>query len=248
MRHAFLLLLCVRFMGCAPSESVDVSYASEQDAEDAQFLVAGKADGASACQTENLLRALNGRVLTVEALKAGGVHTRAAKRLVAERAGEDEVVDTADDRYFADLEAVDAVKYVGPVAFKQLLRFAGAECAAQPAFEVIFSPQPYHTSHLARVSRIIDEAERPVVAAPAESSTGTIQPTNAFSFPGDLFDMSRKDAKKEVVDTFERLYVQALLERHDYNVTHAARAADMQRPNFKRLMNRVGVKVPRGDG
>jgi len=97
-------------------------------------------------------------------------------------------------------------------------------------------------------SHLIDEAERPVVAAPAESSTGTIQPTNAFSFPGDLFDMSRKDAKKEVVDTFERLYVQALLERHDYNVTHAARAADMQRPNFKRLMNRVGVKVPRGDG
>jgi len=97
-------------------------------------------------------------------------------------------------------------------------------------------------------THLLNEADRPVNSTSLETPNGTLQPGNAFSFPSTLFDMSRKDAKAEVVDTFERIYVQALLERHDYNVTHAARAADMQRPNFKRLMNRVGVKVPRGDG
>ena len=61
-----------------------------------------------------------------------------------------------------------------------------------------------------------------------------------------LFSLSRKDAKDEVIREFESRYVQHLLEQNDYNVTHAARAADMQRPNFKRLMNRLDIKIPRG--
>jgi two-component system response regulator AtoC len=95
---------------------------------------------------------------------------------------------------------------------------------------------------------LLNAADRSVGTTQAESPQSSAQPSHAFSFPSHLFEKSRKDAKKDVVDTFERLYVQALLERHDYNVTHAARAADMQRPNFKRLMNRVGVAIPSGDG
>jgi transcriptional regulator with GAF, ATPase, and Fis domain len=69
---------------------------------------------------------------------------------------------------------------------------------------------------------------------------------NGYAFPTSLFDLPRKQAKDAVVQEFEVRYVTHLLEKNDYNVTHAAREADMQRPNFKRLMNRLDIQVPRG--
>ncbi len=85
----------------------------------------------------------------------------------------------------------------------------------------------------------------PVRAATADTSVQTTV-DGGYAFPTDLFALSRKDAKDAVVREFEYRYVMHLLEQNDYNVTHAARAADMQRPNFKRLMNRLDIKVPRG--
>jgi DNA-binding NtrC family response regulator len=80
----------------------------------------------------------------------------------------------------------------------------------------------------------------------AADDVQSVSNQGGFSFPSDLFDLPRKDAKDAVIREFESRYVQQLLEQNDYNVTHAARAADMQRPNFKRLMNRLDIKIPRG--
>ena len=80
----------------------------------------------------------------------------------------------------------------------------------------------------------------------ARDDPQSVTSEGGFAFPSDLFTLSRKDAKDAVIREFESRYVQHLLEKNDYNVTHAARAADMQRPNFKRLMNRLEIKIPRG--
>jgi|GEM_PF-296393 len=84
------------------------------------------------------------------------------------------------------------------------------------------------------------------VRTTAPEGTVTARSDGGFAFPTDLFDLSRKAAKDTVIREFECRYVMHLLEQNDYNVTHAARAADMQRPNFKRLMNRLDIKIPRG--
>ena len=50
--------------------------------------------------------------------------------------------------------------------------------------------------------------------------------------------MPFKDAKEQLIEAFERQYVIDLLERHDGNVSKAARAADMDRKTITRLMKK----------
>ena len=60
-------------------------------------------------------------------LKAEGVHARAAQRIVAFRAGPDATLGTDDDAHVTDLAALDGIKYVGPVALRQLVAAAGTD-------------------------------------------------------------------------------------------------------------------------
>ncbi len=55
---------------------------------------------------------------------AVGLDSRAAQNIAAYRAGADGVLATADDAYFADLGELDAVPYVGDVAFQKLQAYA----------------------------------------------------------------------------------------------------------------------------
>ena len=50
--------------------------------------------------------------------------------------------------------------------------------------------------------------------------------------------MPFKDAKDELINAFERQYLVDLLDRHDGNVSKAARAADMDRKSITRLMKK----------
>ena len=53
--------------------------------------------------------------------------------------------------------------------------------------------------------------------------------------------MPFKDAKEQLIEAFERQYLIDLLDRHDGNVSKAARAADMDRKTITRLMKKHGI-------
>ena len=89
-----------------------------------------------------ILDLVNGPTISVALLDDEiGLDARAARGIVAHRAGPDGRLGTGDDRRFADLAALDAVPYVGPSALARLLEYAkanagpprgapGAECQA----------------------------------------------------------------------------------------------------------------------
>ena len=58
-------------------------------------------------------------------------------------------------------------------------------------------------------------------------------------FDGALFDLSFTEAKKQAIVAFERAYVDELMKRTDNNVSEAARQAELDRSNFRRMMKRV---------
>lgn len=136
--------------------------ASPDGLDEVGVVAGGKADGSdfSACELGAVVGWLN-EGTSVEGLIEGGVHTRAARNLVAHRDGADALFGTADDDLFDDIEEVDDVYYVGPVAIEQLVAFVETRCARGHT-EVIFSPQAYDESHLARVRELIDGATRSV--------------------------------------------------------------------------------------
>jgi len=69
---------------------------------------------------------------------------------------------------------------------------------------------------------------------PASDAPTTI----GYSFPGVEVEMPYKEAKEQLLSAFERAYVEALLERHDNNVTRAAEAAGVSRRHLYELMHR----------
>lgn len=103
----------------------------ESDGRDEDALAAGKADGEelSDCAKREIPAYLNAGV-TRDALLAAGVHERAAGNLTKHRDGADGQFGTADDDLFDTILEVDAVAYVGPLAFKQLDAIVADRCAA----------------------------------------------------------------------------------------------------------------------
>jgi transcriptional regulator with GAF, ATPase, and Fis domain len=70
---------------------------------------------------------------------------------------------------------------------------------------------------------------------PAASAPATIGP----SFPGTTNHVPYKEAKAQLLDSFDRAYVSALLERHKNNVSKAAAAAGLSRKHLYELIRRV---------
>ncbi len=66
---------------------------------------------------------------------AVGLDARAAKNIAKYRAGADGVLPSADDAYFADIGELDAIPYVGDVAFEKLQSYAATH--ATPASETV---------------------------------------------------------------------------------------------------------------
>ncbi len=55
-------------------------------------------------------------------------------------------------------------------------------------------------------------------------------------------DVPFKDAKELLIEAFERAYLVELIDKHDQNVSKAARAADMDRKSITRLLKKHGIK------
>jgi DNA-binding NtrC family response regulator len=55
-------------------------------------------------------------------------------------------------------------------------------------------------------------------------------------------DLPFKEAKARVVDAFERGYVDALLKRHQGNLSAAARAAEIDRKHLRELLRKHGLR------
>lgn len=70
---------------------------------------------------------------------------------------------------------------------------------------------------------------------PASSSPITL----GMSFPGVAVHVPYKDAKEQLLSSFERAYVEALLERHSGNLTRASAAAGLSRKHLSELVRRV---------
>jgi DNA-binding NtrC family response regulator len=67
------------------------------------------------------------------------------------------------------------------------------------------------------------------------------RPTGAAAATPDI-DLPFKEAKAKVVDAFERGYIDALLKRHQGNLSAAARAAEIDRKHLRELLRKHGLR------
>lgn len=82
----------------------------------------GKTDSEySPCQLSEVLNYANESATTVARLNRAGLNTEVGSRIVAHRAGPDGDIGTADDDIYDDLDELDAVDFVGPVALDHLV-------------------------------------------------------------------------------------------------------------------------------
>jgi DNA-binding NtrC family response regulator len=93
--------------------------------------------------------------------------------------------------------------------------------------------------------------QRRAVTAPPSSTTGS-SPTVSMdpkapapSPPEELLaqGVTFKDAKERWVASFERDYILQLLRRNTGNISHAARAADIDRKYFRKLMKKYDIEA-----
>ncbi len=57
-----------------------------------------------------------------------------------------------------------------------------------------------------------------------------------------LYDLPFAEAKKRIIDRFERDYIMEILRRADGNVSEAARQASLDRSNFRRIAKKYSIK------
>lgn len=63
------------------------------------------------------------------------------------------------------------------------------------------------------------------------------------SYAPTYLNMSFRDAKKLVLERFEKKYIMGLLEQTSNNISQAARIAEMDRANFRRLLKKNDIEV-----
>jgi len=101
----------------------------------------------------------------------------------------------------------------------------------------------------------VDDLPEHLREAVAESMTATADraPTSAPSEaaprpPDELIsgNVTFKDAKERWVSSFERDYILSLIKRHNGNISHAARDADIDRKYFRKLMKKYDIEAADG--
>ena len=76
-------------------------------------------------------------------------------------------------------------------------------------------------------------------SVPMSANAPTPTPPEELMAEGVTF----KDAKERWVAAFERDYILQLLRRHNGNISHAARAADIDRKYFRKLMKKYDIEA-----
>jgi DNA-binding NtrC family response regulator len=92
-------------------------------------------------------------------------------------------------------------------------------------------------------SRMIDLEDLPTVVGEHPTAEWEDVPTDAKSFA-----LKKKELRAEAVDRLEKLFVLKALKAAQWNVSGAARAVGMQRPNLHALMRRHGITLPVSSG
>jgi phosphatidylserine/phosphatidylglycerophosphate/cardiolipin synthase-like enzyme len=135
---------------------------------------AGKADAWwSTCELQQVLAWVSDPGVDVDAMDDSGVNRRAAGNIVAFRDGDDGLAGTPDDRVVESLEALDAIPWVGPVTFEQLVAAVSSRCEGEQdamadgdgtmSLEVVFSPSSdYMDSMLGKAIELINAADHSI--------------------------------------------------------------------------------------
>ncbi|MBU1431441.1 sigma 54-interacting transcriptional regulator [Myxococcota bacterium] len=84
--------------------------------------------------------------------------------------------------------------------------------------------------------RHVIEQGSPPPSAPRRPAPPSRPPINPL--------VSFKDAKEQIVSDFEREYIFDLLQRHQFNISHASREADIDRKYFRKLMKKYEIAAP----
>jgi DNA-binding NtrC family response regulator len=79
----------------------------------------------------------------------------------------------------------------------------------------------------------------PATLSPTAKGAGANRDSTAWA------GKSFKDAKRLIVDDFEKDYLVQLLERHKGNISAAAREAGINRNHIHRLVRRLAIDVPK---
>jgi DNA-binding NtrC family response regulator len=98
---------------------------------------------------------------------------------------------------------------------------------------------------LRRAAIVAKDDEILVSDLPAEvtGARGPMRPAESGSMALPDASMPFKDAKAQVLDTFERQYLQDLLIRHKHNISKAAREAGIDRRHLYRLLDKYEIEV-----
>jgi DNA-binding NtrC family response regulator len=132
-------------------------------------------------------------------------------------------------------EALDAMmNYQWPGNVRELANVVERACAYCDSEYVSLEHLPEHISGVGVLRR------RPATHAASSSNR-----------PGDdrlddSLNKPFKDAKELWVSSFERDYILALLQKNSFNISHAAREADIDRKYFRKLMKKYGIDSPSG--
>ncbi len=136
-----------------------------------------------------------------------------------------------------------------PRALKALeaYRWPGNVRELQNAMEYAASITEQARIGVAELPRAVQEALGPDVATgdediPARVSAGTVEEARIYH------DLPYKEAKRRWLAVFERAYFTELLRRHDYNISHAARAAKIDRKSIQRFLKRSNLDIDRIGG
>jgi len=91
--------------------------------------------------------------------------------------------------------------------------------------------------------RELRNAVERAVLLPNHPTGGLDAPPKKEGTFGDVdIDIPFKTAKQQLVDEFDRRYLQALLEAHDNNISAAARAAGIERMSIYKMIRRLGLE------
>lgn len=136
------------------------------------------------------------------------------------------------------------------LARKFLIDMHGEEALAQVAdfdrtMEVLKRHDwPGNVRELRNLIEIAFYSERRPVDLSTFVGLGNLGVLRKNDEPEMSFDIDRpfKDAKNELIDNFEKEYLQALLERNNYNLSRSAREAGIERAYLQRLVRKHGLK------